>query len=272
MIESILLATTLINNDFQEVNPNRKLFQFNIQTDFHGDESRYLKIDGPFGDVYSSNWTHEELIRVDFRRIKVDWLWIKEVPLFFGMSFKTWTFPVYAAAFQTVSTDIGLNLPLYWGLSVGYEVRAASFSGHQVPSAIKFIQWRTQEILPEISFLFFEWSQYGQAWNQSQLYFNHGDPNDLWYAQKWWKIRTLIDLRVIGLPAYGEYNYTEHYNDDPTQPNHLNKKFIRHSWAIGQQISLGNDLSLKFISAIEVLENLIVPRVSGVLTIGTNFN
>jgi len=258
-------------SDVQEINPNRNLFNILAQTDFYGDESRYLEVDGPFGDRYFPGWTHQENIFVDLRRIKVNWLWIKEVPFFMGMSFKTYPFQVYAASFQITRTDFGIRLPLVWGLSIGYEASNQSFSGHQVPAQLRTIRWQTQEVFPEISFLTLQFQDYNQAWNESLRYFDHGDRTQLWYAQKWWQASALIDLRVIGLGAYGEYSMQVYYTDDPTALYHNNRFLTRHHWAIGQHLNLGNDLTLQFTSAIELLDNLVVPKVTAGLKYSTNF-
>jgi hypothetical protein len=252
---------------YQAVDPNYRLFKMQVVLRAHTDESSILLYEAPHGSMYDGGWWgHEELFQIDLRRIVVDWGWLKNVPLFGGLYFKTWPFTPYADSYQLNAAFAGIILPKIHGFTFSLEGHSVSNSGHQAGDAYAKLYYQDNLGLidkPDINLVsmmvtYYETTGSGihtvtdPAVTPGETIKGRKDQpvltgtGVLWQAKKAVFVDVTVDGQPLGLQAYLAYRYERYWTDDPTQlASVYGSSFERHGVYYGNTYMIGRDLVLQ---------------------------
>lgn len=279
---------------YKRLDDHYKLFTFSGAFMMHSNEDFALVYESPYGHIYDGGiWQHEENLTVDLRHIAVDFLGLKNVPVMFGMSYKTFPRDPYASSFQINRVETSIITPKIYGFVAEYEVHALSNSGRQ--GAATYLRGYYQNSFgliddPRINLisLMFSYIQTnGLGWIARTpaargLDYTKMDWGQMfgtglfWSPSKGYMGDMTIDLRAVDKDAftasYLSYRVEHFWNDDGTQPAQVGKNNWRHSLMYGNSFDFNKDLMIQVEGGPEMLDDIVTFRAKAIVTLQTNFN
>lgn len=276
MINPVLVnGNPLIFSD--PVDPIYPLFSFRTALSIHSDQRRWIIYESPHSKIKTSLRTHEEEMIIDLRRMKVEWGFLRHIPLRIGSYFKTWGLPdvTWADFFQQNAHYFEFITPkLFDSITVSYKAMSSSYSGRQMGE-----EWTTLKIENSlglidqsmVSLLTIQGSYYRT--NESGWWYlvTPDDPltgllnisevhnqGFAWTARKGWLWSCICDTRPLGLPATIKGEITHYWNDDPTQTSlgYNGKSITKYGLFYGNVFDIGQYVDLAGEIGIEKLEDL----------------